>query len=79
MLKFVNDIQEFEIALNELFGMQLITRQTEEIGKTVRTVLLEEKCKILKEFYISILIDGVVVGITITALIFSLLADIATP
>ena len=56
-IKFVNNIQEFEVALNELFGMQLITRQTEEIGKTVRTVLLEEKCKILKEFYISILID----------------------
>ncbi len=56
-IKFVNDIKEFDLALNELFGMQLVTKQTGEIGKTVRTVLLEEKCKVLKEFYVSILIE----------------------
>ncbi len=56
-IKFVNDIKEFNLALNELFGMQLVTKQTGQIGKTVRTVLLEEKCIILKEFYVSILIE----------------------
>ncbi|OUV03547.1 MAG: succinate--CoA ligase subunit beta [Betaproteobacteria bacterium TMED82] len=56
-IKFAYNQKEFKNYLNELLGMQLITKQTGADGKIVSTVLVEEKFNILQEFYIAILID----------------------
>ena len=40
-----------------ILGMQLVTHQTGPEGQTVNKVLIEEGMKILKEFYLSMLVD----------------------
>ena len=43
--------------VNSMFGNTLITKQTGEMGKKINRVYVEEGCKIIKEFYISLIID----------------------
>ena len=41
----------------EIFGMELVTKQTGPKGRKVNKLLIEEKIKIIQEFYCSFLID----------------------
>ena len=42
---------------NSMLGNTLITKQTGEMGKKVNRVYIEEGCKIIKEFYLGLIID----------------------
>ena len=50
----VNDVGD---AAEAIIGMNLITHQTSENGKEVKKIYVEEGCQIVKEFYLSILLD----------------------
>ena len=56
-IKIVNNIEELKKQAKNLFGKKLITHQTGPQGKEVKRLYLEETCDILKEFYLSCLVD----------------------
>ena len=56
-IKIVNNIDELMAEAKKLFGKKLITHQTGKEGKEVKRLYLEETCNILKEFYLSCLVD----------------------
>jgi len=56
-IKIVNGIDELKKEAKNLFGKKLITHQTGPEGKEVKRLYLEETCSILKEFYLSCLVD----------------------
>ena len=56
-IKIVNGIDELKKETKNLFGKKLITHQTGPNGREVKRLYLEETCKIVKEFYLSCLID----------------------
>ena len=56
-IKIVNNIDELKADAKNLFGKKLITPQTGPQGKKVKRLYLEETCDILKEFYLSCLVD----------------------
>ncbi len=56
-IKIVNNIDELMVEAKKLFGKKLITHQTGKEGKEVKRLYLEETCNILKEFYLSCLVD----------------------
>ena len=56
-IKLVNDISELEIEAKKMMGKILITHQTGPKGKEVKRLYIEEASEILKEFYLSCLVD----------------------
>ena len=56
-IKLVNDISELEIEAKKMMGKILITHQTGPEGKEVKRLYIEEASEILKEFYLSCLVD----------------------
>ena len=56
-IKIVNNISELKNHAKNLFGKKLVTHQTGLQGKEVRRLYIEETCDIVKEFYLSCLID----------------------
>ncbi len=56
-VKITNSLEEVEVLVNEIMGMQLITHQTGPEGKKVRRVYIEEGSNITEELYLSILVD----------------------
>ena len=56
-VKLVKDINELLKTTKEMFGKILVTPQTESGGKEVKRIYIEEASDILKEFYLSCLID----------------------
>lgn len=57
-IKVINKDEEIETFANKWFGKNLITNQTDNIGKIVKKILIEDAdIKILNEFYLSFLID----------------------
>ena len=56
-VKVVNSIKDLEIEAKKMFGMNLITHQTGPEGKVVKRLYIEEASDILKEFYLSCLVD----------------------
>ena len=56
-VKLVKNISELEIEAKKLMGKTLITHQTGPEGKEVKRLYIEEASDILKEFYLSCLID----------------------
>jgi succinyl-CoA synthetase beta subunit len=56
-IKIVNNISELKSLAKNLFGKKLVTHQTGLQGKEVRRLYIEETCDIVKEFYLSCLID----------------------
>ncbi len=56
-VKLVNDLKELEIEAKKMMGKVLITHQTGLEGKIVKRLYIEEASEILKEFYLSCLID----------------------
>jgi succinyl-CoA synthetase beta subunit len=66
-IKIVNDVQGAEKALSELLGKTLITPQTEEEGKPVSHLLIEEMLEVEKELYLGITVDRTNACITVLA------------
>ena len=56
-VKITKSLEEVEVLVNEIMGMQLITHQTGPEGKKVRRVYIEEGSNIAEELYLSILVD----------------------
>ena len=56
-IKIVNGLDELKIQAKNLFGKKLITHQTGPQGKKVQRLYVEETCDIVKEFYLSCLVD----------------------
>ena len=56
-VKLVKSLKELEAEANEMMGKNLITHQTGPDGKEVKRLYIEEASDILKEFYLSCLID----------------------
>ena len=56
-VKLIQDLKELEIEAKKMMGKLLITHQTGPEGKTVKRLYIEEASEILKEFYLSCLVD----------------------
>ena len=56
-VKITKSLEEVEVLVNEIMGMQLITHQTGPEGKKVRRVYIVEGSNIAEELYLSILVD----------------------
>ena len=56
-IKIVNSIDELKVASEKLLGTKLITAQTGSGGKEVKRIYVEESSDILKEFYLSCVVD----------------------
>jgi|TARA_B110000438_G_scaffold303618_1_gene366011 succinyl-CoA synthetase beta subunit len=56
-IKIVNDIEELNKEAKILFGKKLVTHQTGPTGREVKRLYIEETCDILKEFYLSCVVD----------------------
>ncbi len=52
--KSIDEVREFA---EKIIGMTLVTHQTGHEGKVVHKVLIEEGCRIKKEYYVAILLD----------------------
>ena len=58
---------EVRFVADEMIGMNLVTRQTGPAGRLVKKVLVEEGLTIVREFYLSILVDRASAGIMVMA------------
>ena len=56
-VKLIKNISELENAAKKMMGKILITHQTGPEGKEVKRLYIEEASEILKEFYLSCLVD----------------------
>ena len=56
-IKIVDGIDQLKKEAKNLFGKKLITHQTGPAGREVKRLYIEETCNIVKEFYLSCLID----------------------
>ena len=56
-VKILNTIEELSVAAKELLGKNLITHQTGPKGREVKRLYVEVSSNILKEFYLSCLVD----------------------
>ena len=56
-IKIVENINELKKEAKDLFGKKLVTHQTGQDGREVKRLYIEETCNILKEFYLSCLVD----------------------
>lgn len=56
-VKLAKSIEEVKSYAEEILGMTLVTPQTGPEGKLVNKVLIEQGCRIKKEYYVAVLID----------------------
>lgn len=56
-VKVVKSIDEVKKAAQAMLGMQLVTHQTGPEGKEVKKLLVEQGCKIKKEYYVGCVVD----------------------
>jgi len=56
-IKIVENINELKKEAKKLFGKKLVTHQTDQNGREVKRLYIEETCNISKEFYLSCLVD----------------------
>ena len=56
-VKLIKNLNELEIESKKMMGKILVTHQTGSEGKEVKRLYIEEASNILKEFYLSCLID----------------------
>ena len=56
-VKLAKSIDEVRSYAEKIIGMKLVTHQTGPEGKIVQKVLIEEGCRIKKEYYVAVLLD----------------------
>lgn len=66
-IKVINSKDELVAAIDSMIGKNLITPQTDEQGLPVERVLLEYSCNIVKEFYLSAIVDRSTASIMVIA------------
>ncbi len=66
-VKIAKSIAEVEKHAGQILGMQLVTNQTGPEGKLVRKLLIEQGCRIKKEYYAAILLDRTTGRLTVMA------------
>ena len=59
------NIEDVEVNVKRMLNNTLVTKQTGIQGKEVTTVYIEEACEIANEFYLSMLVDRKLGGVTI--------------
>ena len=66
-VKLAKSREEVSEFAKKLLGSTLVTHQTGPDGKEVKKVLIEEGCRINKEFYLSIVVDRSTQRVTVMA------------
>jgi succinyl-CoA synthetase beta subunit len=66
-VKLARSLDEVKIIAEDLLGKTLITHQTGPSGQLVRRIFVESGCNIIKEFYLSFLVDRSVGTVTAVA------------
>ncbi len=66
-VRLADTAEEAEAAASAILGKYLVSIQTGPEGKLVKNVLVAEQTNIVKEYYLSILVDGSVGGFLIVA------------
>lgn len=56
-VRLVSNVEELERAVKDLLGTRLVTYQTDSRGQPVNQILIEEPSNIVRELYLSALID----------------------
>tara|TARA_B100000029_G_scaffold459879_1_gene490386 strand:- start:1634 stop:2794 length:1161 start_codon:yes stop_codon:yes gene_type:complete len=56
-IKLVDDLKNLVIETEKMFKKTLVTKQTGSTGKKVNRIYIEEGCDVIKEFYLSCLVD----------------------
>ena len=56
-IKLIKNVSDLEKEVSDMIGKTLITHQTGPGGKKVKRLYIEEASEILKEFYLSCLVD----------------------
>lgn len=56
-VKLAKTLNEVSTYATNILGMTLVTKQTGPKGKLVRKVFIQQGCKIVREFYLSMLVD----------------------
>src|SRR3954466_6051760 len=64
LAKNIDDVQKYA---KEILGKTLVTHQTGPEGKVVQKLLIEEGCRIKKEYYIAVLLDRSLSRLTVMA------------
>ncbi len=66
-VKLAKDLDEVKKYAKEILGKTLITHQTGPEGKVVNKLLVEEGCRIKKEYYVAFLLDRQIGRLTVMA------------
>jgi succinyl-CoA synthetase beta subunit len=66
-VKVAKNRGDAEAAVKQIFGMQLVTKQTGPEGKKVQRLLVEQGLAIAKEYYLALLLDRAVGRVTVMA------------
>jgi succinyl-CoA synthetase beta subunit len=66
-VKVVKSVRDVKSAAERMIGMNLVTHQTGPEGKRVKRVYVEEGCDIVRELYLSLLIDRATSAVTLMA------------
>ncbi len=66
-VKVAKSLEDVERYASQILGMKLVTHQTGPEGKLVHKVLIEEGCRIKKEYYAAILLDRAQSRLTVMA------------
>jgi succinyl-CoA synthetase beta subunit/malate-CoA ligase subunit beta len=66
-VKVASSLDEVRQFTDEMIGTHLVTPQTGEQGRLVQRVLIEQACKINKEYYLGMVIDRATQRITVIA------------
>ena len=66
-VKLARSLDEVKIIAEDLLGKTLVTHQTGPSGQLVRRIFVESGCNIIKEFYLSFLVDRSVGTVTAVA------------
>lgn len=61
-VRLADTVEEAEAAATAILGKHLVSIQTGPEGKLVKTILVAEQADIVKEYYVSVLVDGSVGG-----------------
>ena len=56
-IKMAKDLDDLKVKAKDMLGKVLINKQTGTSGRKVKRLYIEETCEIVKEFYLSCLVD----------------------
>ncbi len=66
-VRIVKALDDLRDVAGQILGMNLVTHQTGPVGKEVKRIYIEDGCNIVRELYLSVLIDRATDRITLMA------------